>query len=170
MADEPLRQRDASEDQEPIARHEVSDDRQDVTDSYHNPGQPNPDADAEQATQEAVDDAEGREQEFRENQAEARKYVPPVPVTTSPELNYATRDNIVHPGPVGAAVFSEKVAEQLLSKEDGVRVDIDAELLGKYALEVDGDVKPAAEVHEQLRDEVEVPEGDLQPASAAGPR
>ena len=165
MADEPLRQRDASEDQEPISTHEVSEDRSTVQDTYHNPGQPNPDADAAQATQDAVSEAEEREEEFRKNQAEDRKYVPAVPVTTSPELNYATRDNIVHPGPVGAAVFSEKVAEHLLSKEDGVRVDVDAELLGKYALEVDGDVKSAAEVHEQLRDEVDVDEDALRPVS-----
>jgi hypothetical protein len=75
----------------------------------------------------------------------------------TPELAYATKDNIEHPGPYGAAVDAQAravlVSEDVFNVSGPYRVDVAPELLVNAAYE-DSDVD-GEELREQFEADVE---------------
>lgn len=135
----------------PIATTKVSHDEQTVTRKNHKPGVANHDAKADDAS---VEQDNERQDALEQAKADRAEHAKPnlVTATTTPEINYATRDNIVHPGPLGEALFADAVAKDLLGED--ARVDIDTALVADKA----DDDTPVAEVLDKERNDTVLPD------------
>lgn len=154
---QPLRNRNVHEDQEPIATHEVE--GTEVVDRYHKPGAPVLD-EADRESSATFAEQQAAETEVLEDAR--RPFSRPAVDVRSPETAYATKDNIVHPGPLGAAVRDEQVAQALVGED--AQVEIDPTLV---ADQLEGD-ETADERLDAAREEFRV--DDEQVASVHGVR
>lgn len=134
-----------------------------VTDTYHVPGAPYEDPEAAEAVQ-----------ELQEAEAAVDAEKPDRPYVAldsrTPELAYATRDNIVHPGPVGAAIAAQaeavRISEDVFNVSSLLRVDLDPAMLVLLSDEVQ---EPEVD-HEELREEFDAQAEELVEATRENER